>query len=78
MPIVSYLPPGRISLYSSADGWLHIPVLIAAGWVWRFSLGWGVMQPVHQAAYPEGSDVVSVEILLELSPMMWDPCLVRW
>ena len=30
------------------------------------------------AGYPEGSDAVSVEIPLEVSPMMWDPCLVRW
>ena len=33
---------------------------------------------VVQAAYPEGSDAVSVEIPLEVSPMMWVPCLVRW
>ena len=53
-------------------------MLIAAGRVWRVCLEWGKIQPVDQAAYPEGSDAVSVEIPLEVSPMMWDPCLVRW
>ncbi len=41
-------------------------------------LEWWKIQLVVQAAYPEGSDAVSVEIPLEVSPMMWVPCLVRW
>ena len=53
-------------------------MLIAAGRVWGVCLEWGEIQPVDQAAYPEGSDAVSVEIPLEVSPIMWDPCLVLW
>ena len=57
-------------------------MLIAAGRVWGVCLEWGEkwgkIQLVDQAAYPEGSDAVSVEIPLEVSPIMWDPCLVLW
>ena len=40
--------------------------------------GVGETLPVDQAAFPEGSDTVSEEVPLEVSPMMWDPCLVPW
>ena len=53
-------------------------MLNAAGRVWRVCLEWGEIQPVEQAVFPEGSDAVSEEIPLEVSPMMWDPCLVPW
>ena len=49
-------------------------MLNAAGRVWRVCLGWGETLPVDQAAFPEGSDMVSEEVPLEVSPMMWDPC----
>ena len=39
---------------------------------------WGETLPVDQAVFPEGSDTVSDEVPLEVSPMMWDPCLVPW
>lgn len=53
-------------------------MLNAAGRVWRVCLEWGENQPVEQAAFPEGSEAVLEEIPLEVSPMMWDPCLVPW
>ncbi len=53
-------------------------MLNAAGRVWRVCLGWGETLPVDQAAFPEGSDTVSEEVPLEVSPMMWDPSLVPW
>ena len=40
--------------------------------------GGGGIPPVDPAAFPEGSDSVSEEVSLEVSPMMWDLCLVSW